>query len=475
MRSSEKPRVSVIIPTFNNLRYIDQTVASVMEQTYESYEIIVIDDGSTDDTASYFAGLDGPVCYVYQENEGVSAARNHGLRLARGKYVVFLDGDDLLLPNKIEKQVNFLDRHPKVDCVHSGWQLIDQNGEMLKTVEPWHDAPRLDLKTWLLWKPVFLGAMMTRRHCVVQAGGFDITLRQAEDVDLVFRMAMNGCLFAWLYYPTVRYRQHGESVMRNVKEQAESITRVLDKFFSGPTLTRRIRRQEPLVRYSTLVWVVWHLYRNGHVETIVTYLQESLKYSGYSPDITALHWLGKLAGWSFNEGKELDQLRVLWPHFKGALQLDGHYWQEIEDALNWWLDVWWLYVNRQYIKGREGLEKYRTLSYRQLVKVAQSSLVFTPFPISLDIISNLWRDLRDLKMIPESGKYDVTSLYLTLFGQSMLAHRWWEALKAFGLALSRGCHPKAIPAWYRFFRAALDYLFKNPRYKDHRGLASSQD
>lgn len=475
MKSSEIPRVSVIIPTFNNFQYIGQAVASVMEQTYKSYEIIVIDDGSTDDTGSYFAGLDGPVRYVYQENKGVSAARNHGLRLARGEYIVFLDGDDVLLPNKIEKQVNFLDNHPKVGCVHSGWQLIDENGVMLKTVEPWHDAPRLDLKTWLLWKPVFLGAMMMRRHWLTQAGGFDAKLRQAEDVDLVFRMAVNGCLFAWLYFPTVRYRQHGDNVMRNAKEQAESITRVLNKFFSGPTLPHRIRRKEPLVRYSTLIWIVWHLYRNGRMEAVVAYLRESLKYSRYSPDMTALHWLGRLARWCFDEGMDLGQLRVFWPHFRGALEVDGHYWQEIEDSLDWWLDTWWFYVNRQYAQGKKGLEKYRTLGHRRLVKVAQLGLVFTPFPISVDTVSYFWRDLKDLRMIPESSKYDVTSLYLTLFGQSVLAHRWWEAPKAFGLALNRGCHPRAILAYYRFFRAALDYLFKNPRYMNRRSLRSSKD
>jgi hypothetical protein len=134
------------------------------------------------------------------------------------------------------------------------------------------------------------------------------------------------------------------------------------------------------------------------------------------------------------------------------------------------LDTWWFYVNDQSTQGKEGLEKYRTAGHRQLVKMAQSGLVFTPFPISVDIVSCFWRDLRGLEIIPESGKYDVTSLYLTLFGQSVLAHRWREAIKALGWALSRGYHPRAVPAWYRFFRAALDYLFKNPGYMNHRNL-----
>jgi hypothetical protein len=167
---------------------------------------------------------------------------------------------------------------------------------------------------------------------------------------------------------------------------------------------------------------------------------------------------------------ELGQLRVLWPHFKRALQVNGHYWQEIEDSLDWWLDAWWFYVNRQYTQGKEGLKKYRTLDHRQLMKVAQSGLVFTPIRISVDIVSCFWRDLRDLKMVPESSKYDVTRLYLTLFGQSALDHRYWEALKALGWALARGCHPRAIWAWYRFFRAAFDYIFKNPRYMSRGSL-----
>jgi hypothetical protein len=211
------------------------------------------------------------------------------------------------------------------------------------------------------------------------------------------------------------------------------------------------------------------------MEAVVTYLQESLTYSQYSLEISALHWLGKLARWCSDESMELDQLRVFWPYFRRALQVDGDDWQEIEDSLNWWLDVWWLYVNLQHAEGKEGLEDYRILSHQKLVMFAQSGLVFTPVPISVDIVSRFWRDARDLKMIPESGKYDVTSLYLTLFGQSVLAHRWWEALKALGWALRTGYHPRAVPAWYRFFRAAFEYLFKNPYYKSHKGLKSSKD
>jgi glycosyltransferase involved in cell wall biosynthesis len=101
------PTVSVIIPTYNRANYICEAIDSILAQTYADYEIIVVDDGSTDGTRQALQRWidDGTICYYYQENRGESAARNHGIRKARGQYIAFLDSDDLFLPTKFEKQV----------------------------------------------------------------------------------------------------------------------------------------------------------------------------------------------------------------------------------------------------------------------------------------------------------------------------------------------------------------------------------
>ena len=98
------PKVSVIIPTYNGAQYIKQAVDSVLAQTYDDYEIIVVDDGSTDDTAELLRPYGDRITYLYQENRKLPAARNTGIRTARGQYLAFLDSDNLFLPHKLAAQ-----------------------------------------------------------------------------------------------------------------------------------------------------------------------------------------------------------------------------------------------------------------------------------------------------------------------------------------------------------------------------------
>ncbi|MFQ5676497.1 MAG: glycosyltransferase family 2 protein, partial [bacterium] len=99
---------SIIIPTFNRLAFLKEAVSSILEQTYQAFEILVVDDGSTDGTREYVRTLDGPISYLGQDNRGPGAARNYGIRKARGKYVTFLDSDDLWLKDKLKVQIEFM-------------------------------------------------------------------------------------------------------------------------------------------------------------------------------------------------------------------------------------------------------------------------------------------------------------------------------------------------------------------------------
>ncbi|MCP5094639.1 MAG: glycosyltransferase, partial [Chloroflexi bacterium] len=208
------PSVSVIVPTYNNAHFIAETLHSLFAQTFTDVEIIVIDDGSTDDTAIVLTAFLNRIKIVLQDNAGPAAARNHGLQLAQGEFVLFLDADDLLLPNTLAEQVAILKERPFLGATHSGWQIMDETGHVIKTVEPWHDAPQLDLLTWLQWKPVRLGATLFRRAWLEQVNGFDPTLRQAEDVDLMLRLSLAGCQIKWLPRPTMQYRHHAQSTIR---------------------------------------------------------------------------------------------------------------------------------------------------------------------------------------------------------------------------------------------------------------------
>jgi glycosyltransferase involved in cell wall biosynthesis len=340
--------VSVIIPVFNGETYIVEAIESVLNQTYPSLELIVVDDGSTDDTQRILKDYHSRLRCVSQQNSGVSAARNYGLRLARGEYIVFLDADDVLLPTKLTNQVACLDREPDVGSVHSGWHLIDAQGEYIETVEPWHDAPHLDLETWLIWCPFYLPAMMFRRHWLESVGGFDPTLRQAEDVDLLLRLSLMGCTTTWLQQPTVCYRQHGNSTMQNGLQQAESITRVMTAFLARSDLPVETHQLENTILFNTLMWSVWHMYATGYTTEIAGYLRQSLAYTSYSPMQAVRLWLDRLVRACIDKGYKPEELRTLWPQFKAAIQVDDLLWQQMESALNRWLKFMMvLYANAE--------------------------------------------------------------------------------------------------------------------------------
>lgn len=138
MVSENRILVSIIIPTYNNANTICRSIDSCINQTYKNIEIIIIDDGSTDNTKEVLSryNSDERFKYIYQENQERSAARNHGLDLAKGEYIQFLDSDDTLYPEKLEKQVNFLDENQDYFLVYCGVEYKNELGQITHTLEP---------------------------------------------------------------------------------------------------------------------------------------------------------------------------------------------------------------------------------------------------------------------------------------------------------------------------------------------------
>jgi GT2 family glycosyltransferase len=331
-------RVSVIIPTYNNGAYLGQAIESVLQQDYADYEIVVVDDGSTDETQDLLVRYDAAIHAVRQEHAGVSQARNRGLQLARGEYIVFLDGDDLLLPSKLTTQVAFLEERPDLGYAHSGWHRIDENGERIDTVEPWHQVAELTLENWLIRKPVFMGAMLVRRHWVERAGGFDTALPQGEDLKLFFQMVLLGCKGGWVYQPTVCYRQHQGSLTKNRVQMLASSNRVVAEFFAQPNLPPDIHDLKDKVGFGTLVWSAWQLHVAGHTTDVAEFLSQSLAYDhSKSPVKTIQRWLHTLFYACLNDGHKLEELHAFWPHIKAAIGADESFWKQIEPALGRWL------------------------------------------------------------------------------------------------------------------------------------------
>lgn len=182
----------MIIPTYNRRDLLPRALDSVLAQTVPVDEIIVIDDGSTDGTDDMLRARCGDrVRYVWQPNAGVSAARNHGLRLAQGRYLALLDSDDLWLPTKTELQVAFLDTHPDFGMVVCDVERVDSDYRHIDVFRR-RDTLREDgwVLRWVLHNPALAPAsVLMRREVVEQLGGFDEGLRTAEDLEFHLRVA----------------------------------------------------------------------------------------------------------------------------------------------------------------------------------------------------------------------------------------------------------------------------------------------
>ena len=303
---SGEPTVGVIIPSYNCDRYIVQAIESVLMQEGCSFEIIVIDDGSTDSTEEVLAPYRDRIRYIKQKNQGVAAARNHGISVAKAGLIAFLDADDYFFPGKLASQAEILLKRPDVGMVHSGWQRVDTEGNKLLDVRPWENIPELDLENWLRWKPVLPSAMMFRREWLQYVGGFDPRFPPAEDTNLVLKLALKGCKTAWLREITVYYRQHTESAMHKGLPQARSLWAVTEDFFSQPNIPSQVRLMEQSVRYGTLIWIAWYLNYTGHQEETINYLKQAWYYRPNSGIETLVNWIESFAEFSRNWGVKFD-------------------------------------------------------------------------------------------------------------------------------------------------------------------------
>jgi len=207
------PLVSVVIPCFNSGRFLGEAIESALGQTHQPTEVIVVDDGSMDDTAQV-ARRYAEIRYIRQANAGVAAARNAGLHASRGALIVFLDADDRLLPGAVEIGVDYLRRWPGLAFVSGHYRDIDAAG---RTTAEWpHRCVESDHYLALLREPyIAMQATVTfRREPLVEAGGYEQTLRGCEDYDLYLRLSRQypvGCHCAL----TAEYRQHSHNTTRD--------------------------------------------------------------------------------------------------------------------------------------------------------------------------------------------------------------------------------------------------------------------
>jgi glycosyltransferase involved in cell wall biosynthesis len=194
----DRPAVSIIMPCFNGAAHLPTSVGSVLKQTFEDWELIVVDDGSTDNSFEWLASQTDPrVVVVCQSNQGVSAARNSGLGMARAEYVAFLDADDTWAPTFLEKMVTALQSQPRVVLAYCGWQNVGLSGGRGQPfIPPDYETPdkREKLFAGCRWP---IHATLTCRDAVMASSGFDTTLRNAEDYAMWLRIAGSARLLSF--------------------------------------------------------------------------------------------------------------------------------------------------------------------------------------------------------------------------------------------------------------------------------------
>jgi len=200
------PSISVIIPVFNGEPYIEGAIKSVFDQTFKDFEIIVIDDGSTDATRDCLEKWirEEKIRYIYQENKGTSAARNIGINAAKGRFLKFLDSDDWLYPQQFEHQIQHLINKPSFTISVTDYEL-EFEGKVRKKGNLWLGNGN-QLARFIEGNPCPVHTILVQRSLVQEAGGFDEQLQAFEDSDLWLRLLLKGNVFEKIEYVGCCYR-----------------------------------------------------------------------------------------------------------------------------------------------------------------------------------------------------------------------------------------------------------------------------
>jgi len=253
-----QPLVSVIMPAYNTEQYIGDSIQSVLDQTYTNWELLVVDDGSTDKTAEIvgaFTDTDSRVKYFFQPNGGQSKARNIGIQKARGSLLAFLDSDDLWLPEKLQLQLQAVVA-TNVDVVYSNGFVIYEPGAAPGQMEfpivagMVEGRKMFDLLLLLNFIPV--QSVVLRREVFDKAGPFDESLL-CEDYDLWLKIAASGASFYGMSEKLIKYRRHPTATTHESSKLLQPMLRVVAQHIDAGTLDDRKKRARVRRLYRDLI------------------------------------------------------------------------------------------------------------------------------------------------------------------------------------------------------------------------------
>jgi len=296
--------VSVIVPTYNSAGFLKIAIDSVLQQSYSNIEILVIDDGSTDNTEELMRGYSDSVVYIKQSNQGVSAARNTGIKQAKGEFIAFLDADDSWFTDKLTLQIDMLHEHPKCIAVFSNFHIVDAQNKLLKSngiaedyaIFKYRKLNKTDLFQYVdngicigdIFKSLFLGnfintcSLIIRSESVKSCGFFNTELITQEDYDYWLRLSMLGKMI-YIDKPLLNRSRHGAQLTANDKKLQIStdVVSVIEVYAdkAKPLIAENIFKERLRGVYKVLALNYLASKRNT---SALTTLKTSLSSAGYS-------------------------------------------------------------------------------------------------------------------------------------------------------------------------------------------------
>lgn len=298
------PKISVVIPAYNAMHYLPTTMKSLLNQTFDDFEVIVVNDGSSDETEQWVSQIENPkVKLISQQNKGLAGARNTGIAYAQGDYIAFLDADDIWEPTMLAKQVTVLEDNLEIGLVYTWVALIDEQGKFTGRVfknnaegNVWNQLTEHNI--------VECGSVaMVRRSCFDTVGVFDQNLPSAtiEDWDMWLRIA-SRYPFKVVKEPLVYYRQHPTSSSKNWEAMEQGFCIVIEKAFaSAPPELLYLKKRSYGAANICLAWKALQS-RSQDYNKAIDFLRQALahypglrfskEYLRLSLAIALMRWFG---------------------------------------------------------------------------------------------------------------------------------------------------------------------------------------
>ena len=365
-------RVSIVIPFRDAAGWLPACLDSLAHQEERNWELLAVDDGSKDHSAAlvdeWAASQRQSVRLLRLPGLGVASARNCGWAAARAPLVAFLDADDIALPGRLQQQAARFDADPGLQHLLCGWRRLNAAGSPLHDVCPWQEGANFDLEAAFEHKAVLPSAWMLRRHLLERHGGFDRSLRHAEDVDLLLRLAAAGERGGWLKQVLCGYRVHGSAASRQAADQAHGLLWVVNRRLASLPAGHPLLGKRQNLLFNTRAWAGWQAWHECQPELALELWRTAWGSRSGGDAHTWLHLAENVARSCARIGVELS----------------------VEELLN---DPTWLALERQVVldlsrSGVRSAARLQTLSKRFSSQLAAADPLWRP-----EALSRWWQTL----------------------------------------------------------------------------------